>query len=308
MKIAYKTEKGVFYNGKIEEVLSSKKMEKYKGKINLIFTSPPFPLNRKKKYGNKQGDEYVEWLADLAILFKDYLTDDGSIVMEVGNSWNPGEPTMSTLALKSLLAFLEKGNLHLCQQFVWNNPAKLPSPAQWVNIERNRVKDSFTYIWWMSKIPNPKADNRNVLVEYSDSMKRLLKSKKYNSGARPSEHNIGEKSFLKNNKGAIPSNVITAANTQSNTIYQKYCKEKGIVTHPARMPDTLPNFFINFLTNEDDIILDPFGGSNTTGAVAERLNRKWISAEPNIEYIKGSLGRFEGLRVKKYYKVNDKLR
>lgn len=297
MKIAYKTKNGIFYNGTIEKVLASKKFHKYKGQVNLIFTSPPFPLNRKKKYGNLQGDEYVKWLSELAPLFSEYLSDDGSIVIEVGNSWEPGVPVMSTLALKSLLAFLEKGQLHLCQQFVWNNPAKLPSPAQWVNVKRNRVKDSFTYFWWMSKTPYPKADNRKVLVEYSDSMKNLLKTKKYNSGNRPSEHSIGEKSFLTNNKGAIPSNVITAANTHSSSDYQRYCKEKEIQLHPARMPNALPEFFIKFLTNKNDLVLDPFGGSNTTGKVAELLNRKWISVEPNHDYIKGSIGRFHKVQV-----------
>jgi DNA modification methylase len=292
MKIAYQTEKGTFYQAKIEEVLSSTEFQKYKGRINLIFFSPPFPLNRKKKYGNLQGIEYVRWLSEIGILLKEFLADDGSIVVEVGNSWEPGVPVMSTLALKSLLEFLEKGEYHLCQQFVWNNPAKLPSPAQWVNVERNRVKDSFTYFWWMSKSPYPKADNRKVLVEYSKSMKNLLKNEKYNSGIRPSEHNIGEKSFLINNEGAIPSNVITAANTQSNTDYQKYCKEMDLMPHPARMPEALPEFFIKFLTDENDLVMDPFGGSNTTGAVAEKLKRNWIAVEPNEDYIKTSKGRF----------------
>jgi DNA modification methylase len=297
MKIAYKTQNGIFYNSKIEKVLSSKKFEKYKGQIDLIFFSPPFPLNRKKKYGNLQGEEYIEWLSGLAILFKEYLSEKGSIVIEVGNSWESNVPVMSTLALKSLLAFLEKGEYCLCQQFIWNNPAKLPSPAQWVNVERNRVKDSFTYFWWMSKTPFPKADNRKILVEYSKSMKSLLKNKKYNSGTRPSEHNIGEVSFLTDNQGAIPSNVITAANTQSNTPYQKYCKEYDLEPHPARMPEALPEFFIKFLTEEGDLVLDPFGGSNTTGWVAERLNRKWISVEPNKDYIDGSIGRFSKVKL-----------
>lgn len=292
MELSYQTSLGHFYQGKIEDALESDIFEQYKGKINLIFFSPPFPLNRKKKYGNLQGEEYIDWLSSLASKFEKFLTPDGSIVIEVGNSWETGVPVMSTLALKSLLAFLERGEYQLCQQFVWNNPAKLPSPAQWVNVKRNRVKDSFTYFWWMSKTAFPKADNRKILVEYSKSMKNLLASGKYNSGNRPSEHNIGEKSFLTNNEGAIPSNVITAANTQSNTDYQKYCAEHQLVPHPARMPEALPEFFIKFLTDEGDIVLDPFGGSNTTGSVAEKLNRKWISVEPNIDYIRGSIGRF----------------
>jgi site-specific DNA-methyltransferase (cytosine-N4-specific) len=293
MRVAYKTKLGTFYNGKIEDALASSKFKKYKGQVSLIFTSPPFPLNRKKKYGNLQGEEYVKWLSDLAVSFKDLLKEDGSIVIEVGNSWEPGIPAMSTLALKSLLAFLEKGGYYLCQQFVWYNSAKLPSPAQWVNVERSRVKDSFTHIWWMSKIPKPKADNRKILKEYSSSMKTLLKNKKYNSGKRPSEHSIGKTSFLTNNEGAIPSNVLISSNTQTNTNYQKYCRKMKLIPHPARMPIDIPTFFIKFLTSPRNLILDPFGGSNTTGEAAESLKRRWIAVEPNIDYINGSKGRFK---------------
>lgn len=296
MKKAYKTKMGIFYEGTVEQVLKSEEFRKYKNKVNLVFTSPPFPLNRKKKYGNLQGQEYIKWFAELALLFRDYITENGSIVIELGNSWEPGKPVMSTLALKALLAFLEKGKYCLCQQFVWYNTAKLPSPAQWVNIERIRVKDSFTNIWWMSKTPYPKADNRKILEEYSRSMKNLLKSKKYNSGKRPSEHVIGDTSFLVNNNGAIPSNVLVSANTYSNTNYQNYCRDQNLIPHPARMPLDIPNFFINFLTEQGDLVLDPFGGSNTTGESAEKLNRKWISIETVQSYINGSKGRFTELK------------
>lgn len=180
----------------------------------------------------------------------------------------------------------------MCQQFVWYNLAKLPSPAQWVNVDRVRVKDSFTHIWWMSKTPKPKADNRKVLVEYSESMKKLLKNQKYNSGIRPSEHNIGEESFLKNNEGAIASNVLVSSNTQSFNGYLSYCRERKIDLHPARMPIDIPVFFIKMLTDENDLILDPFGGSNTTGEAAEKLNRNWLAVELNEHYIQGSKGRF----------------
>jgi site-specific DNA-methyltransferase (cytosine-N4-specific) len=297
MKIAYKTDRGVLYHGTMKKALNSKKLEGCKNKINLIFTSPPFPLNRKKKYGNLNGQKYIDWFADLAVHFKEYLTDEGSIVIELGNSWEPGKPVMSTLALKSLLAFLDKGDYCLCQQFVWYNTAKLPSPAQWVNIERIRVKDSFTHIWWMSKTPYPKANNRNVLEEYSRSMKNLLKTKKYNGGRRPSEHVIGEDSFLVNNNGAIPSNVLISSNTKSNTDYLKYCREENLTPHPARMPIEIPDFFINLLTEPGDLILDPFAGSNTTGESAQKLKRKWISIEPELNYIKGSKGRFKQLKL-----------
>lgn len=288
----YKTSLGKCFNGKSEDVLAALDSKDLHGGVDLIFTSPPFPLNKKKKYGNHTGQEYIDWIAGFADRFKAILKPTGSIVMEVGNAWEPGNPVMSTLSLKALLAFLEKGNFHLCQQFIWNNPARLPSPAQWVNIERIRVKDSFTHLWWMSPSPRPKADNRNVLKAYSSSMEDLLRRKKYNSGSRPSEHKIGEESFLKNNGGAIPSNVITLSNTSANGNYMDYCRKKYITLHPARMPSGLAEFFINFLTDPGDIVLDPFAGSNTTGAAAESLGRQWIAIEANKPYIRGSRGRF----------------
>jgi len=299
MEEAYRTTKGIFYKANVEDALQSKDFESYKGKFNLIFFSPPFPLNRKKKYGNLQGEEYIEWISKISTLLSEYLTDDGSIVLEIGNSWEEGRPIMSTLPLRSLLAFLDKGNYNLCQQFIWYNKAKLPSPIQWVNKKRIRVKDSFTTIWWLSKGDYPKANNKNVLVEYSSRMKKLLNEQKYNSGRRPSEHVINEKSFLTNNGGAIPSNVLISSNTDSNSKYLRYCKDKGIGPHPARMPLDLPEFFIRFLTDENDLVFDPFGGSNTTGESAESLNREWISVEINDEYIEGSKGRFDTIITSK---------
>ena len=163
-KISYSTKLGMMVESKAEVALRSTLLEPYLGEVQLIFTSPPFPLNRKKAYGNLEGLAYVDWLADFASQFRRFLKPDGSITIEMGNSWKSGEPVMSTLGLRSLLAFLERGELELCQQFVCQNPARLPSPAQWVNVERIRVKDAFTHIWWMSPTTRPKADNRNVLT------------------------------------------------------------------------------------------------------------------------------------------------
>lgn len=291
-RVAYQTKNGMMIRGSAEEVLKSRLMSRYRGKIQLIFTSPPFPLNRKKRYGNLKGDEYAEWLADFAPLFCEFLTEDGSIVIELGNAWEPGRPIMSTLALKALLGFMDRGGLHLCQQFIAYNKARLPSPAQWVNVERIRVKDSYTHIWWMSRVDRPKADNSRVLKEYSKAMVQLLSSKKYSSGKRPSEHRIGSTSFLTDNKGAIPSNVLVVSNTIANDPYMTYCKRRGISPHPARMPREIPEFFVKFLTDSNDIVLDPFAGSNMTGWVSEGANRKWISIEKKYGYAISSKSRF----------------
>lgn len=313
----YQTELGSTYCGDSLKVLKSRPFEELKGKVQLAFTSPPFPLNTKKSYGNLQGEEYIRWFAKFAPLLRDLVTEDGSIVIEIGNAWMPGEPVMSTHVLEAFLRFLKKGDLHLCQEFIWYNPARLPSPVEWVNKERIRVKDAFTRIWWMSPTTRPKADNRKVLREYSASMKRLIETGKYNAGPRPSEHHIGAESFKTNNNGAIPPNVggveglpsidgaitpkefeeatslLRAANTLSNDGYRKFCMDMGVPVHPARMPASLVEFFVKFLTDEGDTVLDPFAGSNTTGAVAQSLSRRWISIEAEWRYAAHSIGRFD---------------
>lgn len=296
MRIAYSTRLGRLIHGTAEESLSSENLKRYREKIDLVFTSPPFPLNRKKKYGNLQGQEYINWLAGFALKLRPFLKPRGSIVMEVGNAWEPGHPVMSTLSLRALLSFLDTGKLLLCQQFIYNNPSRLPGPAQWVTVERIRVKDSYSHLWWMSPTDRPKATNRRILQPYSVAMERLLQNQEYNSGTRPSEHRIGKTSFFRRHKGAIPSNVITLANTENASAYLKYCRKKNLTLHPARMPIGLAEFFIKFLTKPGDLVLDPFAGSNTTGAAAETLRRRWISIESDKVYVDGSYGRFAKAR------------
>ncbi|MCX7699955.1 MAG: hypothetical protein N2039_03680, partial [Gemmataceae bacterium] len=147
VRMVYETPAGQMWTGPAEKVLRQEQLSAKRQQVQLIFTSPPFPLCREKEYGNLIGKAFARWLARYAPLFAEYLTPDGSIVLELGNGWEPGQPTMSTTSLKALLAFQEAANLHLCQEFICYNPARLPSPAQWVTVQRIRVKDSFTRLW-----------------------------------------------------------------------------------------------------------------------------------------------------------------
>lgn len=304
--VAYETPRGRLFVGPAEDALASPALDPWRGRVQLVFTSPPFPLHRKKKYGNLNGDAYADWLAGFAIPLTKFLTPDGSIVIELGNGWNPGTPTVSTVGIKALLAFQEAAGLHLCQEFICYNPARLPTPAEWVAVRRTRVKDAFTRVWWLSPNPSPKADNRRVLTGYSESMKKLLRRGTYSSGRRPSEHQIGRGSFLADNGGAIPPNVLVPpeadavepqavlpiANTASKGGYHYLCRQRNVPRHPASMPEPLVEFFTKFLTDPGDVVLDPFAGSNTTGAVAEGLDREWVCLEANPEYAEASRIRF----------------
>lgn len=287
------TPSGEAYWSRIEEFLG-KRASDLNGTVNAIITSPPFPLVRKKKYGNFEGEEYLNWFSSLATPLSRLLTDDGSIVVEMGNAWVKGEPTMSTLPMKALIAFQEEAGLYLAQEVICYNSARLPGPAEWVTRERSRLKDSFTRVWWLSKEPRPKADNRKVLNEYSPAMQRLLSRKSFNHGKRPSGHKISQSGFLQDNGGSISPNVLAIPNVRAQgDNYRTYCKENGLPVHPARMQPELVEFFIDLLTDEGDLVFDPFGGSLTTSYAAESKGRQWIATEAELQYLLGSVGRFQ---------------
>lgn len=268
--------------------------------INLVITSPPYALHYKKEYGNVEKKDYGDWFLEFAKEFFRILKPDGSFILNIGGSYNKGLPTKSLYQYKLLIDLVEKVGFHLAQEFYWYNPAKMPAPAEWVTVRRIRVKDSVEHFWWLSKTPYPKADNRAVLNPYSKDMIRL-NQKRLKKVQRPSGHSINESFSGIDAGGSIPSNVfeeyatdfLKAGNNAANDNYSKGCKSAGIKLHPARFPEVLPAFFIKFLTEENDIVFDPFAGSNTTGSVSEKLQRKWIASDNVESYLEGSKFRFQ---------------
>lgn len=285
----YRTPLGGLYNADSLEVLPSIADKS----VDLVLTSPPYALQSKKAYGNAEQKEYVAWFLPFAREIKRILKPTGSFVLNIGGTWNQGMPTRSLYHFRLLLALCDELGFHLAQEFFWYNPAKMPAPAEWVTVRRIRVKDSVEYIYWLSPEPFPKANNSNVLQEYSADMKKLIR-RGLAKTKRPSGHVIRE-SFSEDRGGSIPSNVFQCGNNTSNSDYLKRCKELGRKIHPARFPIDLPEFFLRFLTDKDDLVVDPFAGSNTTGAVAESLSRKWISIERDTDYANDSRFRFSGL-------------
>lgn len=181
----------------------------------------------------------------------------------------------------------------MAEEFFWYNPSKLPSPIEWVNKRKIRVKDAVNTVWWFAKSDFPKADVKNVLTPYSERMKKLLKDpeKYYKPKERPSGHDISS-GFGNEKRGATPPNLLSIPNTSSNSHYIRTCKALQKTTHPARFPEKLPRFFIEFLTDPGDLVLDIFSGSNTTGQVAESLQRNWMSIELDQHYANLSAIRF----------------
>ncbi len=294
--------------------------------VSLFFTSPPFALSRKKEYGNKPEDEYIDWFKDFARVMWRKLRDDGSLVIDLGGAWRKGSPTRSLYQFKLLLELCENlggESFHLAQEFYWYNPSKMPLPAQWVNVERCRVKDSVNVIWWLSKTERPKADNRKVLTPYSPDMERLLERQSYNGGRRPGGARVCEEAWKRRHGGAIPPNVLelpfaagdadadwrnflTIGGSESKSRYHRACKAleehhgspdgdgpPRFKKHPARFPVQLPTFFVRLLTDEGDLVVDPFAGSNVTGQAAEVDGRSWRAFELHRHYLEPSVALFD---------------
>ena len=288
-KPLYETELGNAFVGDALDLLAQLEGET----VDLVLTSPPFALQRQKEYGNEDQSTYVDWLLGFSREVYRILRPTGSFVVDLGGAYIRSRPVRSLYNYQVLIRSCSELDFHLAEEFFWYNPAKLPSPIEWVNKRKIRVKDAVNTVWWLSKTDDPKADVRRVLVPYSDRMRKLLKDAEryYTPKKRPSGHDISGR-FAHSNDGAIPSNLLEIPNTESNSSYLRYCKLANVGPHPARFPERLPAFFISFLTDPDDLVLDFFAGSNTTGAAAEKAGRRWLAFESNRDYLAASVFRF----------------
>lgn len=322
----YRTPKGTAYVG---DSLTGMRDHLDDGSVGLFMTSPPFALSSAKEYGNKPEDEYIAWFEDFARVMFAKLSESGSLVIDLGGAWQKGQPVRSLYQFKLLIHLCEAlgdENFQLAQEFYWYNPSKMPLPAQWVNVERSRVKDSVNVIWWLSKGATPKASNSRVLQPYGPDMERLLEKQSYNGGRRPGGTKVNAETWKRRHPGAIPPNVLEAefsgpqAEDQVGKIRDNFLRHGGSESasryhraframqthyqgdpdfedrarkHPARFPKQIPEFFIRFLTTESDLVVDPFAGSNVTGQAAEELDRSWKSFELNRYYLEPSIARFD---------------
>jgi DNA modification methylase len=276
---------GAAYQGDALELLAELEDES----VNLVFTSPPFALQRQKEYGNRKEADYVDWLIKFAAVVKEKLRPDGSFVLDLGGAYLKGVPARSLYPFRVLTRFCDELGFVLAEDFYWFNSSKLPSPIEWVNKRKLRAKDAVNTVWWFSKTAWPKADVTKVLTPYSERMKKLIADPDafYTPKKRPSGHDIAS-TFGKDNSGAIPSNLLQIPNSESNGRYLNGCAVVGVAAHPARFPAKLPEFFIRYLTDPGDLVVDIFAGSNTTGAVAEREGRRWLAFELELGYLAAS--------------------
>lgn len=268
--------------------------------IDLFFGSPPYPDQRKPYEGQLSCAAQTDWVLTLAERLLPKLRDSGSMVMNLAAPFERGRPAESTWIHRLVLRMVDELGLTLCQTLYWHNPAKLPSPAEWVCLRRERLVPDVEPVLWFAKHPHPHADSTTVLRPYGRSMQRRLARGGETGAVRPSGHVLAAGAFSADNGGAIPGVMLSAANTGSNSYYLRRCRETGLPAHPARFPPELPERVIGFLTPPGGLVADLFSGSGETAAAAERLGRRWIACDLSLTYVRGSSFHFEcspGYRV-----------
>ncbi|MFK5950424.1 MAG: DNA methyltransferase [Methylococcales bacterium] len=292
LSIAFTTELGVALWGDCRDL-----PKLFKNEIDLIVTSPPYKLQQEREYGNVKGERaYLDWFLSRADEWLQLMrTPSSSIVVNLGDIWNPQEASLSLYKEKLLLELHEKLGLKLCQRFEWLNPAKPAAPIDYVARKRIRVKPSLETIWWLSLEPNNvNADNRRVLEDYLESTKKLIANGGMKETAyRPSGHRVRAGSFSEDQGGRIPHNLIVSGPEGANSHYCRSCRDNGIPIHPARFPLALPRFFINMLiSDKEQMTADPFFGGGMTGQAAELNGSRWVGTEQVLEYLMGAKHRF----------------
>ena len=267
--------------------------------INLILTSPPYPLITQKAYGNKSSDSYIDWLTDLAAAWKQKLTPNGSLVLNLADVYTPGSPSISLYQERLLIKLCDDLGYSLAQKFYWENSSKMPAPAEWVCVRRIRTTSSVEQIYSLTKDPlAATANNKNILRPYSESMLNRIAAggESASSQEPPSGFKLKEGAFSKNNGGSIPHNLLVAPHSQSNDTYKRLCRQHKLPIHPARYPQTLPTFFIKFLTEPNQIVYDPLAGSASTAEAAEQLGRSWLISERAFTYLQGDPAKGQAAR------------
>lgn len=256
------------------------------GSVQTILSSPPYPLQRPREYGNLPADQWVDWMLRLCEQMIPYLTETGSFMFNLGPVWKPGVPAQSLYQEKFLLRMEESLGVHLLQRLDWSNPVKL-AQIQWNAKHRVRVKPSVEPIFWMSPNPNAYGNNLAVLRPYSKKGLEAIRNPRL--APRPCGEKFGPTSFV-DRGGSIPPSLITATPTgKSDAAYRRAMRAAGMVPHPATMPAAVARFGILLASREGDTVLDPFSGSGTVPIEAARLGRNGIGIERARTYLEGSL-------------------
>jgi len=290
----FRTGLGSFLWGNAEDVVGYVE----RGSLQLIMTSPPYPLNNPREYNNPTEAAWGDWMLTLCEGWLPLLTQTGSIMLNVGPVWKHGVPAQSLYIERFLVRAEDTLGLSLLQRLDWHSPTKLPVPLNWVGIDRCRVTSSIEPLLWMSPSPNAFGDNRQVLRPYTKGGLRAIAGREPRETG-PAGFKFGEKSFVDRGGSIPPSLIVASATCGEEQRYRKAARAVGRSPHPAIMPAAVARFGIQLATKVGDTVFDPLCGSGTVPVEAEKLGRHAIGSDRSLEYLESAALRCqaEGLSV-----------
>ena len=235
--------------------------------VDLVVTSPPYADQRKQTYGGIPADQYVEWFMPIAMELKRVLKPKGTFILNIKERVVAGE--RHTYVLELILAMRKQGWLWT-EEMIWHKkncyPGKWPNRFRdaWERLLQFNLRKDFTM--YQDAVMVPTGDWAKARLKNLSETDRKRDESKVGSGfGKKIENWIGRSM-------AYPTNVMHSAT------------ECGNKRHSAAFPESLPEWFINLFTREEDCVLDPFMGSGTTIHVAERMGRNAVGIEISREY------------------------
>ncbi|MEJ5209399.1 site-specific DNA-methyltransferase [Denitratimonas sp. CY0512] len=291
--VAFSTHLGVAIWGKCEHVLAGLGQQ-----ITAVITSPPYPLRKSRAYGGPSDEAtYIDFICRAMEPLIKHLAPGGSLAINLGNDvFEQGLPSRSLYAERLLLMLCDRFGLHRMDTLIWSNPSKPPGPVRWASMARVQLNVGYEPIYWLTNDPTKvKSDNRRVLEAHTQQHQQLMgqggerRYQSYSDGA----YRIHPGRFGQRTAGRIPTNVLVRGHTCADSNqYRADARALGLPVHGAGQPLAIPEFLTRFLSDVGDLIVDPFGGTATTGMAAERNGRRWLVVEAMLDYLRAGAERF----------------
>jgi site-specific DNA-methyltransferase (adenine-specific) len=262
---------------------SREELTAYVGQVDLLVTSPPYADARHKHYDSVHPDSFVEWFMTFHEPFYNALKPEGSLVINIKDKVVDG--VRHRYVWHMIEALCDRG-WYAIDDYIWSKTN--PMPGLWPT----RLRDGWEYCFHLAKSPRPFFNADAVRKPIGSWVDSRLKNLGENDLSR--HNSVNESGFGRDiskwvgKETVLPSNVLTLAVVGKN---------KG---HPAVFPVDLPLFFIKLLSPDNGLIVDPFGGSGTTGIAALSVGRDCVLIDNNEEYCQEAIRRIQeeaGLQI-----------
>lgn len=285
--VAFSTDLGIALWGSCTDVFA-----RLDEPIHLVVTSPPYCLARPRAYGNPSVEAYVDFICQAMEPMVRHLVPGGSIALNLSNDvFEPKSPARSIVGELLVVALHQRLGLSKMDTLVWHNPSKAPGPTMWASRTRQQLNVAWEPVYWFTNDPKLcRSDNRRVLQPHTEQHQRLIdrggerRRGIYGDGA----NRIYPGSFGTPTAGRIPRNVQTIPHRcRSQDELRALARAEGLPMHGATMPLKLAKFLVEFLSEEGDLVVDPFGGWFAVPAACEEGGRRWAATELMGEYARG---------------------